>query len=346
MKLFIFSAILLFCSCEYKKEAIGFYDTIYVFGDKSLYDNMKESLRITLGSPLDLPVEEYRYKLEHRSYDEFDRYKMGKNVLFLIAKDREGPLNTVPDHLLGPNAKAAMERGELNFFMAKNAYAEDQALLFYVVQKAANAEAEFVEQFFRVNTFEQFNNYTLERLRNASFAYGENLASSNEISAKLDVRFRHPAKYKIVDFSLDKDSIQFSLFANPPTRWIWGKSIQLNIGDTVTVDRVLALRDEMTNRFFDGDSVDRENIIYSSVKEKDGLNYLRIQGSYITYKEGNKTPIGGGPFISYAFYDKATQSMWLIDGHLYLPGKRKSLKLLEIESILTSFHPRAIKEDN
>lgn len=341
----ILLSILLLLSCDRKNKATGSYDKIYVFGDKTLFDDMKESLRITLGAPFNLPVEEYRYKLEYRTYEEFDRYKVGKNVLFLIARDRESPLNSVPDHLLGPNAKAAMERGELNFFMAKNAYAENQALLFYVVNKAANAEAEFLEQFFRISTFDQFNNYTLDRLSADMYSYDENEASSEHLSSSLDISFRHPARFNAVDFSTHADSIQFSLFANSPTRWVWAKSVDLEIGDTLNAEFVADIRDTFSTKYLEGDSVDRTSTIYSSRETKDGIPYVRVQGSYITYADSTRTPIGGGPFISYAFYDKAKKRMWLIDGHLYLPGKRKSLRLLELEAILRTFSPRQQKDE-
>jgi hypothetical protein len=336
--------VLVISSCGYKKEATGFYDKIYIFGDEALYKSMKDALEQTLGNPQEVPVNEPKYILEYRSFDDFDQYNTAKNVLFLIAKDHPSPLDGIPDRLLGPNAKAAAEAGEINFFMAKNAYANNQALLFYVCNGSEQAAEHFTEQFYRINTFEQFENYTLERMYSDAYAYGENTSSNSTIAETVGVTFRHPSKFSTVDFNTKPDSNLVSMFSNSPTRWLWLKSFDTVDGDSLTAEKVISLRNYTMSLQFEGDSVVSDNELYLKSELRGDYQFLRLQGTYKTYDNDRVTVIGGGPFITYAYFNPSKKKIWLADAHMFAPTKRKSLTLMTLETYLMSFYPE-IRED-
>lgn len=344
MRATIFVLILAMISCGYKKEATGFYDKIYVFGDEALYQSMKATLELTIGHPQEVPVTELKYVLEYRSFDDFDQFNTSKNVLFLIAKDRPSPLNGIPDRLLGPNAKAAVESGEMNFFMAKNAYANNQALLFYVSNNSNQASDDFAEQFFRIKTFEEFDSYTLERMYEDAYAYGENTSSNDAIAEKFGISFRHPAKFTTVDFITTSDSNLVSMFSNSPTRWLWLKSFKAADNDTLTAEKVIALRNFTMSLQFEGDSVVADNEMYVKKEIRKNYQFLRLQGTYKTFDYDKETIIGGGPFLTYAYYDPNKNKIWLADAHVFAPTKRKSLTLMTLETYLMSFYPELIEE--
>jgi len=54
---------------------------------------------------------------------------------------------------------------------------------------------------------------------------------------------------------------------------------------------------------------------------------------------------GGGPFVTYAFYDKATDRAYLLDGSVFAPGHDKLDLLRQMEVMAHTFRTRADQED-
>jgi hypothetical protein len=99
---------------------------------------------------------------------------------------------------------------------------------------------------------------------------------------------------------------------------------------TLEPDRLMDLRDELTERYYEGDFIDRN---FSRVEEIEflGVPALKVMGVW-----QNDKYIRGGPFEFIAFNYK--NRFYMIDLGVFLPEKRRKLEyILRLEIIAESF---------
>ena len=326
--------LLIVSSCNYQKNAEGVTNRIVVFSEPILWDILKDTLHQTIGAPWDLPAREQKYRLVHKKLIDFNRFKTQKNLLFIVSDDQKNSLNKLSDKIIPASFKPLIQNETYNFFLIKNLYAKNQLVFIIHLKQSKNAAPLFGKQFAELETFPTFEKLIEERLLNELFRYQEDDKAHQMMVETHGYSIRTPYRFHLIDNNVDRDSNLVSIFQRYPIQWAITKKIydvdEGNISATFLMDK----RDQLMNTSFEGDRVDRDNLLTSDI-EIDGLKGIRIQGSYIHY-DGDD-PIAGGPFISYGLYDYEEKCLYLLDAQVFDLGKPKSVNLMKMETILKTF---------
>lgn len=92
---------------------------------------------------------------------------------------------------------------------------------------------------------------------------------------------------------------------------------------------VIEKRDSLTKKYYNGD------YIFKELTNTEPIEFKDMEGIRITGVWQNDSLVAGGPFISY-FLTKG-DSLYIIDGILFLPGERKTDYLTTLEVMMNSF---------
>ncbi len=99
--------------------------------------------------------------------------------------------------------------------------------------------------------------------------------------------------------------------------------------EAISLTMALEKRDALTSKYYNGDYV-LTDLVNSEEIEFKNMKGLKLEGVW-----QNDSLIAGGPFISYFLTDGDT--LFIIDGVLFNPGKRKSDYFTTLEVIMNSF---------
>lgn len=335
--MFKFSIVLIFLvffSCDQFKKAQGRDDRIVVFGDETLWQTMRDTLRETVASPWQLPGREEKYVLAYKNYKDFNLYKDQKNLMFLISEDQANVLNKVADKLIPKTFKPYIENETFNFFLLKNVYAKNQLVMMVVLKNYKTSAEVFGKQFSSLETFPKFEEAVQERILAELFRFEEDDNAHELMVENHGYSIRTPYKFQLIDNNLSRDSNLVSIFQRYPIQWAITRKLHNVKKEELTPEFLMNKRDIIMNHYFEGDSVDRDELVISDI-EVDSLNGIRVQGGYLHYDDGILT--SGGPFITYGLYDEELELVYFLDAQVFDLGKRKSANLMKVETILKTF---------
>lgn len=337
----ILLTLIVLMSCDTKKDAIGPYDRIVVFSNYRLFNTTIDSLNKYLGEARELPISEQRFEFEHRPYKDFKSFKNYRNIMFLISAETPNEYNPLADAILSESAKKAVEENRSNFFFTKDLYAKKQSVLILIGKKDKDLRNTIGVQSKNLVSFDSFKESVSKRYANeVLFGKNEVKASAEAMMKQHSYSIDHSKFYKALDNISNPDSNIVSYFASSPLRYYWVKYFQ-NVTDH-SISSYLDLRDKAHKMHFEGDIIDRENVIYTDSIQVGDLKALKIQATYITYDDG--IPIGGGPCITYVI--KQNNRVFLLDASVFKPGNRKSIELIELETIMKTFKIKKGKKND
>ncbi len=170
-------------------------------------------------------------------------------------------------------------------------------------------------------TFEQ---NLLKRLEEATYREGYDERLTRYLLDRYGFGIKVPKGFMIDERFKENNFIY--IFGHNPDRSIfiyWGKRRDLD------KNRLLALRDSLTQRFYGGD------ILVKNLTTTEETDFLGSPGLRILGVWENEKEVIGGPFISYCF--NYNDRFFFIDGTLFLPGKRKLTSLFQLKIILKTF---------
>jgi hypothetical protein len=326
--------IIFFFSCNYQKKSEGISNRIVVFSEPILWDTLKDTLKKTIGSPWKLPIHEQKFRLVHKNIEKFKRYKTQKNLMFIVSDDQKNSLNKLSDKIIPSSFKPLIENETYNFFLVKNLYASNQLVFILHLKKTKNAAEIFGHQFTNLETFSTFEKLVEKRFLNELFRFQEDDNAHNMMVENHGYSIRTPYRFQLIDNNTHRDSNLVSIFQRHPIQWAMTKKINDIDEGELSASFLMDHRDKIMLESFEGDSVDRDNIVQSDI-EIDGLKGIRIQGSFVHSENGN--PVAGGPFISYGLYDYKDKCVYFLDAQVFDIGKPKSEYLMKMETILKTF---------
>jgi hypothetical protein len=100
----------------------------------------------------------------------------------------------------------------------------------------------------------------------------------------------------------------------------------------VTDAYALSIREELANKYFDGDTTERKRPLTIETVDFLGRRAVRISGWW-----GNRTLGGGGTFRTYFFHEPTTGMLYMIDGTLFAPGFDKMPLMRNLDAIAHTF---------
>ncbi len=341
--LFTFIAIVLIVSltaCDQKKKALGNEDDIYVIADTASYYTLEPALLTVFNKIVYTPQPENLFNLKRFNYDSFEKQKNKKNVLIICPLNTGSELSKYVESILDDKVIDLVMKDSAFFFTKKDLWAKDQ-LVMIVTGKSDEVIAKNL-LLYSENLLYAFQKASDERLFNSLY---------NEKYEKKDIEAKFLKNYGWLiyvqaDFQLamDKPNDNFVWLRRSPDsdmeRWIFVHWIDNASPTLVNSDSIVTLRNKITEKFY---RTSDDSTWVEISEDNRSSKEVNFNGFYAIMTQGLwrfKDNSGGGPFISYTFYDEKTKRLYMIDGSIYAPKYYKKRLIHQMDVLLQSFKPK------
>lgn len=308
-----------------KPLAWGHRQTIYAFSDSPVWKYAEDDIRQTLERTYYTTVNEKMFTLERPDYENIDDFFRFNNLLFYCNMESNDPVSTYVKDILGDQVNATISADGAAIFPVFNLWADDQLVLFIVGEneekllKINMLQAEDIWKIFKRQFFKRIEYLT----------YRERFKPMKNYESKIweiDI----PSRYVLFK---DDPQANFTSYlgrsSSKPDRFI---AVYHEKADSSKLckDWLIDKRNELAQKYYEGDSFTREDIMTRKY-EIAGHDGWMIRGRW----QNDKHAIGGA-FTAFAFYDKRTENLFLIDNSVYYPEGDKLPALIELEVISNS----------
>jgi hypothetical protein len=334
--LYIFQA----CSGDYRKDATGPIDEIYVVMDSTKWDSQTaNAIRKVFGSPITtLPSEQPRFDLHFlnlKDNSDLEFAKEQKNVIFAAPLNDSTNTAAYLRSLLSKPVQQLVENGKNFAFPLKNKWYRNQwTLLLTSTSDSALAN--------RILDSEQQlldNIMAVQRER-----YTANIYDQGEQVAIEDTLWKeHGWKIRVEhDYTLDVDTADFvtlrrSLPDNDRWIWVWWKNNVNNI-DYLDPQWVNATRDSINEARIQG----TEDSAYVTTEYRTDVisRTITFKGFYGIVTHGRwhmHNGAMGGPFVNYTFYVPYQHRLYSMEFAEFAPRYKKRRFVREFEAMAYTF---------
>jgi hypothetical protein len=227
---------------------------------------------------------------------------------------------------LSPDAIKNVQSGRNKVFRRRDLWATGQTAVFVVTPDVRSLRLYLEENADVVYTI--LSQDRDERMKRQLYSQMEQKELADSLQQAHGWTVRIPNDFHLVVSHKDPDYVllrrwlpdRFLLVA-----WTFGTP------EDVTVDTLIALRNRIGKSYADPVRVN-PLILHSKMVNLGGLEALRVEGIWETYG-----PIGGGPFEAYLLHDNGT--LYLLDGSVFAPDRRKEPFLRQLDIIMNTFAP-------
>lgn len=341
------------CEGDYRPSAIGDPGSLVVVMDSTNWNGAPgEAVRNVFQDPiLTLPAWEPSFSVRHtdlNSINQFETYiKNRKFILFAgTLNDSTNVSRFLQTRLEDPVIEAIRSGSQDGVFQLEDPWLRKQ-LVMYVAAPTADDLAETIErngETLRYNLNEMNREETsvemFSQLRQTDLE--ENLLEHHDFA----VNVQH-------DYLVAIDTTDFVWMRRFVDQSNW-RSFYIyymdNADPTVlSPEWIYQARDRLTTTYMEGNLGGFPEIDRRRPLETENIDFLGRYGfetrglwHMVGYdEEGNQVPYGGGgPFLTYTFYDEPQGRIYMIDGYIFAPNFDKRELLRQIEAIAYSFRTR------
>lgn len=223
--------------------------------------------------------------------------------------------------LLDEEARAATQKDTFNLFKVENLWAKSQTVVILAV-----SESNFITQ--AVSKYQKLITKILEEsyYKKVKLSFYEK-EMDNNIKKRLR-RFGWDIDVPVgwmIDSTYKNEKFIF-VHTHYPDRsiFLYKEKGSLPLNDSFAIEK----RNNLTKKYYNGDYVFKELTSVEPIEFQD-LKGLRMKGVW-----QNDSLVAGGPFLSY-FLTRG-DSLYIIDGILFLPGERKTDYITALEVMMNS----------
>jgi len=313
---------------------------IIVFADSNDFLYLEPVLSETFGQEIITPQPERLYTLIREDIENLSRYRRHKNILIVAPLDGTGPTAQYMNAALSEGVKELIMAEDEFVINRYNSNARGQMMMYLTGPTREHIYNNVMDHADRL--FFHFHNFALRREMDG--VTSERRYAKAELSEQFLEDYRWTMfiqhDYYLAINDPEKNFVWLRR-ATPPDmeRWIFIHWIEDAEPHEVTPQFIRETRDELTQKFY---------------RTVDDRAYVRIAPEYHELQEINfkdryaiKTRglwrfsdfSGGGPFISYTFYDEDTNRIYMIDGSIFAPRYEKKKLILQVQALLNTFDP-------
>ncbi len=321
LNLSLFSLLFFSCTSQLPRS-LGPLREVTVITDH--WGIIRGEVEKTLSQPIPTPQPEPEFLLRVGTTERFLMLSRFRLILLIGTSE-----DTLFRRILGERLDSLPD-GDAGLFLLPNPWVKNQWVLMFVAKDTKSLIPGW--QRYQQRIHQTITEKVLEQIAKGTYQKGMETRIIETLKTKFGFTLDVPRKWLLQD----KDSASHFLytFTHFPDR-----SIFIYWQDTtlpLIVDSVLNLRDRLTGRFYDGDSVDRQEVVAETTQFL-GSPTLRIRGVW-----QNSRRILGGPFVLYAFVHQGR--FFLLDGVVFNPGEKKLSNLFQLEAIIRTFRPTLIPQ--
>ncbi|MGB9721969.1 MAG: DUF4837 family protein [bacterium] len=224
--------------------------------------------------------------------------------------------------LLDAEARQATLKDSFNLFKIENLWAKNQVVVILVVSEFSYIPV----------AMKKYQKMITKILEESYYRKVKQSFYEKEMDNKVKNRLRRfgwemdvPAGW-MLDTTYKNENFIF-VHTHYPDRsiFLYKEQNTIPLSDSVAIEK----RNNLTKKYYSGDYVFKELTTVEPVEFQD-MKGLRIRGVW-----QNDSLVAGGPFLSY--FLKKNDSLFVVDGILFLPGERKTDYITGIEVMMNSF---------
>ena len=346
------------CEGDYRPRAVGEEGAITVVVDSTSWDGaLGDAIRESLGPYVTtLPTAERYFKLKQVDLDSertFESVKDRKNVVFIAPlSDSTNEANFLRRRL-SPDARDAVMNGQQAVVEKPNLWRRSQRVYFITAASTDALISALSDQGPRIR--ETFKEATLERMEREMFekARQQNLEDSLMQTHGFAINVQH-------DFLLINQNQTDStglVYLRRVLTDTWRNVLVYYEEDArpsqITPEWIYATRDSLAQIYMQGNRAGFARIDYRRPISTQQISFLdryayEARGLWhmVAHQDslnadpslGKWVEMGmGGPFVTYTFYDQATDRLYMIDGSVFAPGYDKLRFIRHMEIIARTF---------
>jgi hypothetical protein len=312
----------IFSACGYKDSSYGEYEHIIVFADSALYKNIRPELEQTFDQFVYTPITEKSFYLELKPLHHLDKYKKYRNLLFIGLLDGEDDVSQYITQSFDIEVQQAIKAGRIFHIFQEDLFAKEQMVIFLSSTDLITLKQNLIAASDEI--YKKLESYYFERLERLMFAKGE-----KKVLEKYGWRIKIQHDYNLVKESDDGNFIWLRRINPDRSMFVFRfPADSLIMSDS---QWLIDLRDSLTTIYYEGDSISQKDT-YTVHTQFDDHTALKLVGIW----QNHKLYIGG-PFRTYAFFDKEQNYVYVIDILVTAPTRRKKPYLDQLEVIANSF---------
>ncbi|MCD6418118.1 DUF4837 family protein [bacterium] len=322
-----------------KPEAVGSFNSVYVFVDDFELSQLREPLEISLERPIITPRPERLFRLQWCDTSSLDNATKHHIVFIAASLSSPGDWGAYIRMNLSPQALDSVKKGKYNLFVKRDVWARNQIL---IILTAPTADA--LRDYVLSNTdkiFKIVNDYCNENVAKWLFGKFEGRSEKFDIEKKIAVEYGFGIRVpRMFDWEKGKADEHFIwLRALEPERWVfvWWTALDSADAGKISLKWFTHIRDSLCAVYYEGDSLQQGFLTYERTT-LDGLPGIMYRSRWFNSKKSL-----GGPVVGFILDDVENSRRYILDGAVFAPGIKKEPYLRHCEVILRSFSHDAKK---
>lgn len=324
-------------SCATKKKAKGPEDVIHVIADTSEYLIIKDALKETFGKIIHTPQPEELFTIQRHNFNGLNSLKLRKNIIIAAPISSGSFTSKYLESIVDSSVTSLILKDSAFVINKYDLWAENQLVMILTAKDIGTLKNRIIEK--KDDLFYYFREASNKRL--AKGVYNPRF-EQKEIEAKLIKDYGWmiyiQADYKL---AMDKPEDNFVWLRRglntDMERWIFVHWIEDSTPAFLHPDSIAIERDKMTKKFYTTTDDSVYVVSYDTFKMDSEVNFndkyaLMTQG---LWKFNNES--GGGPYISYSFYDEETRRVYMLDASIFAPKYFKKSVIQQVDVLLHSF---------
>lgn len=336
---------------DYRPLAIGKEGTITVVIDSTKWRGpVGDALRNTIGAYVGtLPAPEPLFDLRPvtlASPAQLEELRQQKNVVFVAVLADSTNESTYLRNVFAAEAQEAIRNGQAAVVARQNLWRRGQQV-YYVAGQTDEQTAEAILAHGPAMR-RTFNEITRVRTQAEMFSRGRQTHIEDTLMARhgFAVNVQH-------DYRIATDTTGFvwlRRLLSDTWRGLFVHYIENANPDVLTPEWIYATRDSLTKQYMLGNVRGWVEIDRRRPLETENIGFLGRFGYetrglwHMAERDENGDLIleagGGGPFLTYTFYDEPSRRIYMIDGMVFAPGFDKREFLRQLEVIAHTFRTR------
>ena len=301
--------------CIWRPEVRGPEHLVIVLGDTTEIKRVEPLLRNALERTISTPHREKIFEARIFPADSLPRYAHYRHVLIVGTLNARGQAGEYINKLVG-RSRPRVEQDSAYVFSRRDPWVRGQLLVLFV-----SRDLETLERRLRENgdvIFQLFNDFENEQVKRRMYATLEQKKLNQYLLDKYGWMVRVQHDYFI---ALEKPGFVF-LRRMYPERWLFVLWEKTDDPSKLTKEWVLEKRAWVGQEYYGGDTILDLDLQVHEV-DFNGRYALQFDGIW-----ENAAKIAGGPWRAYAFYDKPTGRLYLIDLAVFAPTRERKMPFL------------------
>ncbi len=302
---------------------------IYVFADHDLWKVMGEDIEKNLERYTMTTSEEALFEIKRGDVTKMDDFYKFRNLFFVAdISDHQAVASYIKEQF-DNDVLDKVKKDGYGFFVKNDLWAREQTVAFLFADGLGQLKT--VHSNINDMIYSRYEDALVQRIARK---YSHKVSVRGELFEGLPFYVDIPKQYVVYKDWKEKNVISFlyrhyKQEGDKPDKYVtvyYEKSDK----NPINQDWLFNKRSKLGWDVYDKDEINAEHVRFSD------FNWGKKKGLKMAGRWSNMTYLIGGAFQSFAFWDEATNTAYIVDNSIFFPAGNKLYHLLELEAVSRS----------